>query len=197
MKNVVVFVTLVFLCLAQTSYGASDERGPVRLQSIRADFVQEKHLKILTRPIVSIGTFTFQAPQSLRWEYQTPISSILLMHGSKIRRFVQKDGELTEERGVRFDFMQVVLTEIGNWLDGRFTDNDMFKVSFPEDHIIHLTPKKKMLAGLISKIELTLAGRQGLLDGVKIFEDPDSYTMITFKNRVLNQDLPASIFTKR
>ena len=39
--------------------------GPIK--SISAEFVQEKHLKILARPLVSSGVFYYQAPASLRW----------------------------------------------------------------------------------------------------------------------------------
>ena len=64
----------------------SSEQAPVLLQSIQADFTQEKHLKILSQPIISTGTFTFQRPQSLRWEYISPIRSILLMHGGEVKK---------------------------------------------------------------------------------------------------------------
>ncbi len=196
MKSIALLLVCL-LCVAEIAFGASPDKEKVRFQSVQADFVQEKHLKILTRPIVSMGTFTFQSPQSLRWEYRTPIQSLLLMHGSTIKKFLERDGQLTEERGARFDFMQFVLTEISNWLDGRFTDNDMFQVTFPGEYRVILTPKKEMATGLISKIELTLADKKGLLDSVKIFEDSESYTKISFKNRVLNQDLPPSLFTKK
>lgn len=167
----------------------------IQIQSIQADFTQEKHLKILARPILSTGTFTFQAPQSLRWEYRTPIPSILLMHGGKMKKFTQREDKLVEDRGMGLDAMQVVLTEISNWLDGRFTDNEMFRVSFPDKGTVQLTPKDQMLADLISNITLELAEQKGLLESVTIFEGPDSYTAMTFSNRSLNQEIPSTLFT--
>ncbi len=197
------FLSFIALCLCLFSLiplAGSVEQGAVSLHSIKADFVQEKHLKILARPLVSSGTMTFQAPQSLRWEYQTPIPSILLMNGSKVKKFIERDGQLVEDRGMQFNSMQVVLAEISNWLDGRFTDNSMFTVSFPAERTVLLTPKQQALAGLISRIELKLANQdelQGLLDSVTIFEGADSYTTMTFSNRILNQDFAASVFTAR
>lgn len=197
------YLSLITVCLSLftlATFAESAELDAVSLHSIQADFIQEKHLKILARPIISTGTLTFQAPQSLRWEYQTPIPSILLMNGSKVKKFIERDGQLVEDRGMQFNSMQVVLAEISNWLDGRFTDNDMFVVSFPAERTVLLTPKQQALAGLISKIELKLADQkelQGLLDSVTIFEGPDSYTMMTFSNRILNQDLDTSVFTTR
>ena len=123
-----VSLMLFFFVLVSSCQAADHET--IRLQSIQADFIQEKHLKILARPLVSTGTFTFQTPQSLRWEYRTPVPSVLLMHGGKIKKFVERDGQMVEDKGLRLDSMQVVLGQISNWLDGRFSDNDMFSVSF-------------------------------------------------------------------
>ncbi len=166
----------------------------IRLHSIQADFIQKKHLKILIRPLVSTGTLVFQTPQSLRWEYKTPVPSILLMHGGRVKKFVTRDGRLVEDKGARLDSMQLVLAQISNWLDGRFSDNEMFTVSFSDERTVLLTPKTQALAALISKIELKLADQQGYLDGVTIFEGPDAYTEMTFTNRVVNKAIPDALF---
>jgi outer membrane lipoprotein-sorting protein len=204
MKRLLLLAALfLFVAIPAVQAGAENKGAPVpqaqpvQLRSVQADFIQEKHLKILARPIVSTGSFTFQAPQSLRWEYRTPIRSILLMHGGKVRKFVERDGVLAEDKGMRLDAMQVVLAEISNWLDGRFTDNAMFTVSFPKKQTILLTPKEQGLAALISSIELKLGEQAGLLDKVIIFEGPDAFTSLTFSNRIINKDIPAAVFTQR
>jgi outer membrane lipoprotein-sorting protein len=197
MKLKFLIVTLVLFFIVPVCFGRIADLEPVALQSIQADFIQEKHLKILVRPIVSTGTFIFQAPQSLRWEYRTPVPSSLLMHGGRVKKFIEKDGLLVEDKGMGLDSMQVVLGEISNWLDGRFSDNDMFSVSFPDKSTVLLTPKEQALAGMISKIELKLADRKGLLDEVIIFEGPESYTRMIFKNGILNKEIPVSVFTEK
>ena len=204
MKRFLLLVALsLFVAIPAAQVGAQNQGAPgpqapqVQLRSVQADFIQEKHLKILAHPIISTGSFTFQAPQSLRWEYRTPIRSILLMHGGKVRKFVERDGVLAEDKGMRLDAMQVVLAEISNWLDGRFTDNAMFTVSFPKKQTILLTPKEQGFAALISSIELKLGEQAGLLDKVIIFEGPGAFTSLTFSNRILNQEIPAAVFTKQ
>lgn len=186
-------VTLFLTAVVASSW--ADEQ-PIELHSVQADFIQEKHLKILVRPLVSKGTLTFQAPRSLRWEYLSPVPSILLMHGDKIRKFVQRDGQMVEEKGLRLDSMQVVLGQISNWLDGQFSDNDIFNVSFIDERTVQLSPKDQGLAGIISQIELKLASERGSLDEVTIFEGPDSYTKMSFDNRTMNAEVPLSVFTE-
>lgn len=180
-------------CTAQETNPVTDT--PVRLQSVRADFVQLKHLKILARPIVSRGTFAYQQPQSLRWEYVEPVRSILLLHHGSVRKFVERDGQMQEDRGMQVGSLHVVLAEISNWLGGRFIDNPMFEVSVVDDETIRFSPRDQNLAALISFIEIKVADDQGLLDSVLISEGPDSSTKMTFDNRILNRELPLSLFT--
>lgn len=190
-------ILLAFFFLgAAPGQGADGVReAPVRLRSVQADFIQEKHLKILVRPIISQGRFVFQAPGSLRWEYREPFHSILLMFEGRVRKFSEKNGQLVEDRGLRLDAMQVVLSEISGWLDGRFTDNAAFDADFENDRTIQLTPKDKSMQAFIIAIELKLGDQPGLLDSVTIFEGPESFTRLLFSHAVINQSIPNTLFT--
>jgi len=189
------FLVILGWLIPSAAAAAEQTQAAFRLHSVQADFRQEKHLPILARPIYSTGVFVFQAPQSLRWEYLTPVRSLLLLHNGRVRKFVERSGSLEEEQPMGLDSMQVVLGEISSWLDGRFTDNAMFLVTFPDEKTVRLVPREEGLAALISGIELKLGDQQGMLDEVTIFEGPESYTRLTFGDRSLNKEIPASLFT--
>lgn len=198
MKPLLACILFIISVLASTvSWSGQQEtiRDPVVLHSVQADFSQEKHLKILVRPLVSTGRFVFQAPGSLRWEYSRPLRSVLVMHDGRIKKYVEVNGELVEERGLRLDAMQVVLGEISGWLEGNFTENASFDVSYRDERTVVLTPKKEGMRTFIQSIELGLAERAGLLDSVTIFEGADSFTRLLFSNSVLNQPVADSLFT--
>ena len=40
------------------------------IRSVKAEFLQKRYLKILTKPLLSEGKLFFYIPDSLRWEYQ-------------------------------------------------------------------------------------------------------------------------------
>lgn len=195
MKQLLLLGILLLLLPLGVRAGDPDGQTGIEIRSVQAGFRQEKHLPILARPLVSEGIFLFEAPGSLRWEYLVPLHTVLLMHGGVVKKFVEREGELAEERGMGLDAMQVVLSEIGGWLDGRFAGNAMFAVSFADERTVLLTPKEKGLAALITSIELELAEQKGLLDRVTINEGPDSFTRLTFENRILNEEIPPSRFT--
>jgi outer membrane lipoprotein-sorting protein len=172
------------------------QHPPVRVDSVQADFIQEKQLPILARPIFSKGQFVFQAPGSLRWEYFSPIRTVLLMHDGHTRKFIQHDGDFVEEQGMGVDSMQIVLQEITGWLDGEITDTATFQVQSKEDDRIVLTPREAALAKIISRIELKLLGKSGLMESVTLYEGPGSLTKMVFSNGLLNTKIAATRFTE-
>lgn len=184
------------LCLGWTDTWDDIKAAAAKVTAISAEFTQEKHMKILVRPLVSKGVFHFQAPRSLRWEYHSPIHSILLTHNSKTRRYIQKDGKFIEDAGARLQSMQVVLQEITRWLNGRFDENPAFSTRLEPGQKIVLRPKDKALERMIQRIEINLADRPGIIKSVIIYEANDSFTKIEFKNVILNPSLQDSLFRK-
>ncbi|WP_319587649.1 outer membrane lipoprotein carrier protein LolA [uncultured Desulfobulbus sp.] len=188
---------LLSLFLGTTPVWGNPTGGPaVRLRSVQADFTQEKHLKILARPLVSQGIFAFQTPQSLRWEYLRPLHSILLLHEGRMRKLIEREGGFEQDNGAGIDAMRVVLQDIGSWLDGRFADNPLFQVTRAGERTVVLTPKEQGLQAVISRIELQLGPEEGVMEQVTIFEGPESFTRLRFTNTVLNREIPAGTFTQ-
>ena len=193
LRPLICVLTLAFAGMAVAA--EAPEAGRVQLQSVQANFYQEKHLKILAQPITSRGTFAFQTPRSLRWEYLYPVRTLLLVHEGSMKKLVERDGKLVNDSGMSMDSMHLVLEEITNWLAGRFNDNPAFSATFPDEETIVLTPKDAGLAAIISRIDLHLQGRDGLIDSVIINEGPDTFTRLSFSDAVLNEPLAEKLFT--
>lgn len=172
------------------------EDSCVRVESVQADFVQEKQLPILARPLLSKGRFLFQAPDSLRWEYFSPIHTVLLMHDGSIRKFIKHDERFVEEQGMGVDSMQIVLREITSWLDGKITDTPTFKADVRDNNLIILTPKEAVLAKIISRIELRLLNQNGIMESVTLYEGAESFTRMVFSASRLNETIPEDSFIK-
>ena len=190
---------LAVVMTALVSLGWADSwdairREAAKVQSIQAQFVQEKHLKILAAPLVSTGAFYFKGEASLRWEYSQPVRSVLLMDGGRTRRFVEADGEMVADDTIRLEGMQVVLKEIAGWLNGRFADNPAFEATLEPGRRILLTPRASGLAAIIQRIELTFDRQPGVISAVSIFESDEAYTRIQFNHARLNLPLEDRIF---
>ncbi len=185
-----------FLLLLPALLYGQEQKQKMLISSVRADFTQEKHLPFLAKPLISTGEFVFQAPQSLRWEYSTPLQTVLLMRDGQVQKFISHEGSFREEQGMGVDAMQVVLQEISGWLDGDIGDSETFIVTTSQDDRIVLSPKDKSFARFINRIELQLADQNGLMESVTLYEGEGegSYTRMTFVNSVLNGVISAETF---
>jgi len=192
--SIIILLIASYLCLgwADTLVGIQDKAGEIK--SVTANFIQEKHLKILSKPLISKGTFYYQAPQSLRWEYTSPFQSILLIHNGNIKRYIKGRYGFKQDTAIELQAMQVVLQEITLWLRGRFNDNPNFNAVLESGPKIVLTPKEKSFAAIIQRIELMLSKQPGIIETVRIYENDTSYTKFMFNNVRLNKPLQDSLF---
>jgi len=164
----------------------------MQIQSLQATFIQKKQMKILLRPLISKGRFFFKRSASIRWEYQSPINSVLTMHRGEVKRFFKRDGKVVQDSGTNLQVMQVVMQNISRWLGGRFDDNPDFKTTLVKNRI--LLTSTTALSDMIERIELQLSSRPGVIESITIFEDGENYTKIEFKGLEINQPIADSVF---
>lgn len=168
-----------------------------RITSLEAHFVQKKTLPILAKPFVSQGRFFYQAPAQLRWEYDRPVRSVLMMNGGAVKRYLKDQEVWREDAGAALPAMRLVMEEIMNWQQGRFDANPQFQASLlkgPEPRIL-LVPKDSSWRKMIQRIELTLSSEQaGVMKSVRVVEDERTDTILEFSQVRLNRPLPSSIF---
>jgi outer membrane lipoprotein-sorting protein len=168
-----------------------------RVTSVEARFVQKKSLPMLAKPFVSEGRFFFQAPGSLRWEYDRPVRSVLIMNGGVVKRYLRDPNGWREDAGASLTAMRVVLEEIVNWQQGRFDANPRFQASLsadPEPRVT-LVPREPSWGKMIRRIEMTFSREQaGVMKSVRLVEDERSFTDLDFSQVRTNRPLPASLF---
>ena len=199
-KRYVSLMGILCYCLLLLGWANTWEdirRESAKIQSVSAQFSQQKHLKILTKPLVSKGRFYYQAPDSVRWEYTSPIKSVLIMHKGKIKRYSQGEKGLAEDAGGSLESMQIVLQEIGRWTRGQFTENEHFSAVLKGGKApsIILTPKEKGMAAMISRVVITLSpDRQGVIKTVKIFENEGNHTLFEFTDVQINGKISEMLF---
>ena len=176
--------------------GFSLARAAGQARSIEADFIQEKEMKILARPLVSKGRLLFRSPDNLRWEYLTPVKSALLMKDGVPHKFVSENGTWRQDDSPGLDAVPTILAQMTGWLEGRFSDTDgaaIFAVK-RDGQIVRLTPKDEGMRAVIAAIELRLI-TDDLVEEVDIHEGAGAVTRIKFKNTIIGRAIPDSLFS--
>lgn len=192
---------LVFLALAPGPTRADDWaelRGKAAtIRTIEADFVQQKELKILVKPLVSKGRFLFSAPDRVRWEYRSPVQVVSLVKGGELRRYTntEDEGWVLDSSG-SVEAMRIVMEKVAGWLTGSFQDDEAFHAELRDGPptIVVLTPKAAGMDKFIRRVEVTFSSTPGVVETVRIHEGPDAHTTITFENVRLNQEIQGARF---
>ena len=193
----------VAILLVSTVFGSDWADNPQDIQktfsavhTIQTLFTQEKHLEILAKPLVSEGRFFYEAPDRVRWEYQSPIRTVFLLHDGKARRYTWRDGKCTRDSGAGVEAMRIVLEDMTHWLSGNFNADGTFTPEFVSGPppTIRLVPREKSVARFIQHVELVLAPTPGALSKVEIVEGPSSSTSITFQDTRINEPIDDTLF---
>lgn len=197
MKRQWLLLALAFFCVGWADSWEQIRATAGTITSVQAEFVQEKHLPILAKPLVSEGAFYYQSPRSLRWEYRRPVQSIMNVHDGRVRRFVSTGSNgFHEETGGGIEAMQVVVEEITHWLAGRFDENPMFESRLEPGKRIVLVPKNEAFQKVIQRIVLNMGEQPGVMRSVVIYESENAFTKLTFNNTVLNAKIDETLFQK-
>ena len=165
------------------------------LNTIYSDFTQEKHLAYLNDVIISEGKFWFKKENLLRWEYTSPYKYIIAINNGK---FTIKDGDDIKAYDINSNkAFQEVNNMIVSSVKGDLLKENKFTVTAlksSDSYLIRLVPNNKEMAKILKTIELYFNISDLNIYKVKMIENEEDYTIILFKNKKINEAIPASIF---
>jgi outer membrane lipoprotein-sorting protein len=167
------------------------------IRSVKAEFLQKRSLKILTKPLLSEGKLFFYIPDFLRWEYLNPLRSVMLQKGNTIQIYNFSEGVWRTEMVQAVEARRMVLAEISQWFQGRFDESKAFKHLYSPGPPARVT----MVPGeginrFIQRIEIVLSAKPGVIDRVEIEEAGASRTSIEFRNVEINSSFSSETFEK-
>lgn len=166
-----------------------------KVQTIKSDFVQVKHLDALEVTIESTGTFAFKKENSLRWEYTQPYTYLIVSHDGKftIKDSKKKSEYDTESNQAFKEINKMIVSSVrGNLLmDGNF---DVTAFEDSKSYKIILVPKLEQMGEILSTVEMYFDKTDMSVFKVRMIEDEEDYTEIQFNNRVFNEEIPAHTF---
>jgi outer membrane lipoprotein-sorting protein len=177
----------------------SIRRAAATVETLEASFVQTRTLKILKKPLVSRGVIAYRRPNDLRWEYQSPLATLLVVRKGNAQRLLKHGREWVTDHSAKLEVMKLVLGEISLWLDGNFAASKTFR---PELHPaskaapahVALVPLDPQLGKIIARIAIVFGERPGSVSAIDIFEQGEGTTHIAFENLRYNEAIPDERF---
>jgi len=166
------------------------------LHSLRAHFRLEKRSGMLLEPVVSTGTFSYVAPDGIRWEYQTPDPMVVVFNGRTLSTWNPARRHLDR---VKVSPRQRRLMEalVGTRpLEGLVSHFNITLVTTPgnEPWELRLEPVERRLKQKIEKIELHVDRKLDLPVVVTSVETDGDSTSYRFTHIELDPELDPSLF---
>jgi len=206
--QIIMLLSLVMLSSgvsAQSQYRAMSDkdRFSVDMQnsakstkSIACQFVQERGIAMMTKPILSKGSFWFKKPSSVRWEYSEPYEHLIIL--SKRKVFVKDAGtdkeydtganSMFKNMGeIMFSFILGDISKAENNYNVEYLESD-------KEFYIKLRPKTADVDANLELIELFFDKNDFSLNAIKMNETGGDYTRISFENKKINTNISNAMF---
>jgi outer membrane lipoprotein-sorting protein len=168
-----------------------------RRTSMQADFVQIKRSALLKAPLESSGVFTYRAPDSARWEYESPEPVSLVIEGGEMVTWFH--GLERAERVAVGRLSSKVLeylsasSSIGTLLE-YFTVYLHTPADPTAPYLLDLVPRYKRLEKRIKQLEIWIDPENYVPVRIRYTEPDGDITEYTFENVRLNDEIPDEIF---
>ena len=166
-----------------------------KTQSIKADFVQEKNLSLLSEKISSRGKFLFKKDNMVRMEYNDPFAYLVVINKNNVYvKDGQKENRISTKSNKLFQQINRMMVDC---VQGTALSNTDFKVSVYEGNggwLIELLPVARNMKDFFKKITLQLSKKDYSVSKLEMYEQSGDNTLISFLNKELNVSLPDALF---
>jgi len=166
------------------------------IKTLTASFEQTKTSHLLAQPSVSRGTFYYQAPDKLRWEYKEPRPMIVLLAGGVATTYrpAEKRAERVEvghmqRRIFRFLGASEPLEKLKGYFNFTFHDRGP-----GENYLLSLQPTAHAIKKRMKSVDIVIDRHTLLPSAVTYVEADGDTTGYVFSDVALNQPQPAGIY---
>ncbi|HTL08151.1 MAG TPA: outer membrane lipoprotein carrier protein LolA [Chitinophagaceae bacterium] len=207
MRNVFLLITCFIACTLQAQYAGYKPVADMtafktqfaaaaqKTQSIKADFVQEKNLSLLSEKISSKGKFLFKKDNMVRMEYNDPFAYLVVINKNNVYvKDGQKENRISTKSNKLFQQINRMMVDC---VQGTALSNTDFKVSVYEGNagwMIELLPVARNMKDYFKKITLQLSKKDYSVNKLEMYEQSGDNTLISFLNKELNVSIPDALF---
>lgn len=172
-----------------------------RMESLRADFVQEKHLAILDKPIVLKGTLFMEKPNLFAWHVEHPLRYSMVVEGGVIRQWDEDTEQVQKISLGKNPAFKMMIQQMRDWFSGTYRPMlAEYRVSLLENDPITLEfiPLDNALARqVIERVTITFAGDERYIQQIQIVERGGDRTLLKFVDILLNAPIAPSAWEVR
>ena len=198
------------MAIAQASRGVAPAKTPSTLdevlkevqkrqsavKSLQADFKQEKILALLAQPQLSRGTFAYEKPDRVRWNYSDPNPVTMLIAGGRMTTYYPKLGRAEsievgrfQDRIFKYMGAANAIGELTTWFNFRFSDR-----KGDTTWKLELLPKTSQVSKRVKHITIWIDRKSFMTSKFEYVEADGDVTTYEFTSIRVNETVPPSTF---
>ncbi len=205
MREITLFCILLLVSSSQPVFASKSEElssflaeiqaASDQVRSFSSDFVQERRLALFTEPVIFHGSLTVVRPDRLRWEFTSPVPSVLIFRGEKGIRCNDKAPPAHFDLGTD-PIMRTVAEQLWLWLGGDYSRlNTLYLMEKSGPTSLRIIPKNQAMLDYISSVTITFNKISRQPEMVEIADPGGDSTIISFTSYVLNSNTPDVLFS--
>ena len=175
----------------KTAFSAATQKTT----SIKADFVQDKNLSMLSEKITSKGNFWFKKDSKVRMEYNTPFKYLMILNQDRVYvKDGQKESRVSTKSNKMFQQINKIMIDC---MQGTTLDNTDFKTRVFENKsnaLVELTPIAKGMKELFKTINVVVDKKDFSVTSIEMQELSGDNTIMRFTNKELNASISDNLF---
>jgi outer membrane lipoprotein carrier protein len=164
------------------------------VETVQADFVQEKKLSVLNHTLTIKGHFALQKPNRLVWIVREPVKYAVRIDGDEIRQWDEDTDQVQVIHLGGDPTFQAVTQQLQAWFMGDYKIlAESYDVEAQGDHPLRLgfVPKPDtMVAKVLKRVDLSFGQDDLYIDKMVVQEAGGDLTTLQFNNTRLNQPIP-------
>ena len=155
-------------------------------QVIHGDFIQEKHLRALPKPLTSTGTFVLAKDHGLLWQLSTPLLQDYRITAQGIARRNGSEWQMLPGKSAGAEQNRLFLAVLQGDSSGLQRDFDLQLHGESSAWTLTLTPRSLLLKQVFNQINIT--GGE-LVQRIELQETQGDSTVLKLQNSVSNPPL--------
>jgi outer membrane lipoprotein-sorting protein len=160
------------------------------IETLKADFVQQKFLAILDRPLVLKGTILMQKPDLFSWTVREPLRYSMVVRGEVVQQWDEDTRRVEKISLSKNPVFKMAIQQMRDWLSGAYKSMlGQYEVTVIDEDPISLEfiPRDTALAReVIDRVTVEFDRDERYIWRIHIFEKEGDRTLITFADTQLN-----------
>jgi outer membrane lipoprotein-sorting protein len=166
------------------------------VKTLQTEFIQEKHLAVLQKPLVLRGTIFLQKPALFSWHISEPLRYSMVVQGDILRQWDEDTKRVQRISLSKNPGFKLAIRQMRDWVSGAYTSMvGEYSVTVVKDHPVSLkfVPRETALAReVIESVTIVFEKDERYIRQIYVVETGGDSTLLTFRNTLLNTPIDPS-----